>query len=38
MMAKTITYSLMMMALLLSGCDGKLGRPDLLWLLAAQLC
>ncbi len=36
MMAKFSKYSLMLMALLLNGCDGKLGRPDLLWLLWAS--
>ena len=33
MMARITTLCLTLQALLLTGCDGKLGRPDLLWLL-----
>ena len=36
MMTRIIAYSLTSLTLLLTGCDGKLGRPDLLWLLWAS--
>lgn len=36
MIARTITYCLLLATLSLTGCDGKLGRPDLLWLLWAS--